>query len=116
MLRDRSGMTSWDEIFWLMPAMRRNERSGPGMLISDPGESEGRGAAFADGRSEKTPRDRNATRRATARKETLTTGDLVRPGNQQIGRTYLTVRATPANPKCLSGSRKRLRSAIFDKR
>jgi hypothetical protein len=31
MLRARRGSTSSFEIFWLMPAMRRNERSGPGM-------------------------------------------------------------------------------------
>src|SRR5579864_5560705 len=39
-LRASSGMTSSRGIFWLIPAMRRNERNGPGMLISEtlPGE------------------------------------------------------------------------------
>jgi hypothetical protein len=32
MLRANSGITSSDEAFWLIPAIRRNERNGPGIV------------------------------------------------------------------------------------
>src|SRR2546427_12475148 len=35
MLRLNKGITSSGEIFWLIPAMRRNERRGPGITNSD---------------------------------------------------------------------------------
>src|ERR1700722_20432417 len=33
MLRARNGITSSGEAFWLMPAMRKKERKGPGMVV-----------------------------------------------------------------------------------
>src|SRR5579872_4721719 len=36
-LRANKGKTSSSSAFWLMPAMRRNDRSGPGMVASSTG-------------------------------------------------------------------------------
>src|SRR5215469_1830631 len=51
MLRARSGKTSSRETFWLIPAIRRSERKGPGIVISAPGEGVRTGAVPTSGRS-----------------------------------------------------------------